>query len=304
MLTPIYDNLTMENMKYIRRDKYGEYVYKNINMNNIDIYMCEEIIPYTPVNFDKLKDLFDKGLSSINAVYDSIINPSNIKKEKIEFVDWLNSLNGTIIRKTEQDCETNCDIKINLPIRLKIRTGLKVLRDKIIEQIIYNDTSITSILQFIKYNIKILSLLLQVNSISENMDRLNNILNKCTVLSCHDIYEINEIFSNRDDNIDIFEMIIELVFGKVLRQEQINRYRDMVKDYHKGQRSVYQFMMGKGKSSIITPMLYYNLTHYGEKVYIVVPPHLEKQTIATYYSFNMFLNNMPEIITDNKLKLY
>jgi hypothetical protein len=314
MLTPVYDKINFNNIKEIRKYKYGEYIYKNIETNYIDIYMCEEQESYYPLDFNKLEDLFKLDgiiFYELQNIYESIINFKKIKKEKIEFIDWLNSIKGPFISKIiktdedgeSNDCITQCDNKLTENKINEIIQRLELVRNGIIRKITFFNENIKSIIQFIKHNIKILSLLLQVNNILDNMIQLKKILNNCNELSCHDIYEINEMFSFRGEDMDVFEMIIELIFGRVLRQEQINRYRDMMQDYHNKKRSIYQFMMGKGKSSIITPLLYYNLTRYGEKVYIVVPSHLVKQTISTYYSFSMFMNNMPEIITDSDLKL-
>ena len=46
--------------------------------------------------------------------------------------------------------------------------------------------------------------------------------------------------------------------------------------------TIQHFMMGKGKSSVLTPLLtmYFVLNH-NKTVYIVVPEHLKKQTLKT-----------------------
>jgi hypothetical protein len=321
MLTPVYDDLNKAYLQNIRALKKGEYIYTNIEPNDIDIYMCEDMIEYKPVTFNKLDELLKRGKDAVDNIYESIIK--NVKEERREFVDMLSPANSFISKFKEIDkdgneieeydeagnkftfenCRTSCDNKPSPEIRRNIINGLLLLRNKIIKEIVYVDININSVMQFMKHNNHILSLLLQVNNIIDNMIRLNKAVDKCYELTCHDIYELNEIFNIRGDNMDTFEMIIEIVFGRVLRQEQLDRYYDMMKDYKNGVRSVFQFMMGKGKSSIVTPMLYYNLTRLGEKVYIVVPTHLVKQTIATYYSFHKYLNNIPEVMTDNDLKL-
>ena len=69
---------------------------------------------------------------------------------------------------------------------------------------------------------------------------------------------------------------------------------------------LYHFMMGKGKSAIITPllMLYFALIH-NKIVYIIVPEHLKNQTIKEVEMINVIfkIENNVFICTDSEIKL-
>jgi len=66
---------------------------------------------------------------------------------------------------------------------------------------------------------------------------------------------------------------------------------------------LHHFMMGKGKSSIITPLLtlYFNIIHK-IKVYIIVPKHLVKQTKGTLDYYNFIFNLDIEVISGDDIK--
>jgi len=295
MLTPYYDEINKQYINTIRKYKHGEWLFKGVEPSENSIET--KPIIYTPIAFDNIIELFEKGRDAVITVVTNILNSTLSTGKKLSFIEWLNRDNA-FITGNSFECTTECLYKpkdIN-----KIIDALILLRTKIINEIIYDADNI---MLFITYNYKILSLLLQVNNIIENMISLNKILDNCKSFSCHDIFEITQMFDMRDNSMDIYEIIIEIIFGKVIRQEQLNRYRDMLNNYKTKTRAVYQFMMGKGKSSIITPLLYYNLFNMKETVYIVVPPHLKKQTIATYNDFSLYFNNMPSVLTDDQLKL-
>ncbi len=294
MLTPYYDDINMKYINNVRKYKYGEWLFPGVKPG---ITINIEPITYNQITFDNIVELFEKGKDAVINVVTNILNSTLASGKKLSFIEWLNKENP-FITGNSFDCSANCLYKpkdIN-----KINEGLILLRNKIINEIRYTGDNIIS---FIANNYKILSLLLQVNNIITSMLRLETILNKCSTFSCHDIYEITEIFDMRENKMDMYEMIIEIIFGRVLRQEQLNRYRDMLNNYKTNQRTINQFMMGKGKSSIITPLLYYNLTNMKEKVYIIVPHHLKKQTLATYNDFALYLNNVPTVYSDDEIKL-
>ena len=66
---------------------------------------------------------------------------------------------------------------------------------------------------------------------------------------------------------------------------------------------LHHFMMGKGKSSIITPLLALHFCIiYSKKVYIIVPKHLVKQTIETLNEYKFIFNMDIQVISGEDIK--
>ena len=115
-----------------------------------------------------------------------------------------------------------------------------------------------------------------------------------------------------------FEALFELITGYEITEEQMTRYTTIINDYYIYKNSsnpkkyeisiktlndetslfnyniytqtggnkysypLHHFMMGKGKSSVITPLLtLYFIIKENQKVFIIVPKHLIQQTIKT-----------------------
>ena len=131
-----------------------------------------------------------------------------------------------------------------------------------------------------------------------------------------------------------FEIFFELIFGFEITEEQYNRYVSIINLYNnslikttktynnisKNYESKYiigysqsggkikyplhHFMMGKGKSAVVTPllMLYFSIIHKKE-VYIIVPGHLINQTKYTLNTYIKIFNlNNIFILSDSDIK--
>jgi hypothetical protein len=303
-IIPYYNEYNINFLKNVRKEKYGEFLYNKIIINENDINNIMNNLEYKQTDFDKLEGLFNQGKKTINDVLRNILSSKTSSIDsKINFIKWLNKdAKNFIERINNTQCKTNCDDKPQVEIIERIIKGFDILRKRLIERISYNHTNISSIFTFINYNYRILSLLLQTNSMSDSLLSLMKIINKCTKLSCHDIYEITELFNKRDDNLTIIEGMVEIIFGRVLRQEQIDKVREIMDDYKTKTRRVHQFMMAKGKSSVITPILAYTFISMMKKVYIIVPEHLIKQTHKTYIDYEEFFGIKPNIMSDATLK--
>ena len=303
-ITPYYNEYNMNFLKNVRKEKYGEFLYSKVVLNENDIININNHLEYHQADFDKLEGLFNQGKATINDVLRNILtSKSSSMDSKLNFIKWLNKdAKNFIERINNTQCKTNCDDKPQVEIIDRIIKGFDILRKRLVERINYNHTSINSLFTFINYNYRILSLLLQTNSMIDSLLSLKKIINKCTKLSCHDIYEIAELFNKRDTRLTIIEGMVEIIFGKVLRQEQINKVREIMNDYETKTRRVHQFMMAKGKSSVITPILAYTFISMNKSVYIVVPEHLIKQTNNTYIDYMELFGIKPTIISDATLK--
>jgi len=137
-----------------------------------------------------------------------------------------------------------------------------------------------------------------------------------------------------------FELLFELISGNEILDVQIKRYNLMIKSYDdytkfseksfllggsyllsvegniddineeikekncKNNYPLHHFMMGKGKSAIITPLLalYFNII-YKKIIYIIVPKHLVKQTIDTISDYlNIFNIENIIILSEDEVK--
>jgi len=303
-ITPYYNEYNIGFLKNVRKEKYGEFLYKKVIINNDDIHNITNNLEYNQTDFDKLEGLFNQGKETINDVLRNIlINKTPSMDSKLKFIKWLNKDAKNFIERINNiQCKTNCDDKPQVEVIDRIIKGFDILRKRLIERINYNYTTINSLFSFINYNYRILSLLLQTNSMIDSLLALKKIINKCTKLSCHDIYEIAELFNKRENNLTIIEGMVEIIFGRVLRQEQIDKVREMLSDYKTKIRRVHQFMMAKGKSSVITPILAYTFISMDKPVYIIVPEHLIKQTKNTYIDYSQLFGVKPNIMSDATLK--
>ena len=303
-ITPYYNTYNMEFLKNVRKEKYGEFLYKKVILNNDDIHNIMNNLEYQQTDFDKLEGLFNQGKETINDVLRNILTSKTQSMDsKLKFIKWLNKdAKNFIERINNTQCKTNCDDKPQVEVIERIIKGFDILRNRLIKRISYNHDAINSLFTFINSNYHILSLLLQTNSMIDSILALKKIINKCTKLSCHDIYEIAELFNKRENNLTMIEGMVEIIFGRVLRQEQIDKVREILNDYKTKTRRVHQFMMAKGKSSVITPILAYTFISMNKPVYIIVPEHLIKQTVKTYIDYSQLFGIKPNIMSDATLK--
>ena len=114
----------------------------------------------------------------------------------------------------------------------------------------------------------------------------------------NELQELTKINEKQESDKEKQEFIIE---------KQQNFYKYLVGYKQVGGNKNYplhHFMMGKGKSSVITPLLilYFSLIHKKE-IYIIVPEHLIKQTENTLMTYiNIFNLNNIYILSDSQVK--
>lgn len=164
---------------------------------------------------------------------------------------------------------------------------------------------------------------------------LKNILvdeNKDLIIKfCSQTKIFNDYFNVKKHSYNYtFEALFELISGNELLKEQMYRYIDIINKYNLkqseyknkkylkeeydilynqngGNYPLHHFMMGKGKSAIMTPILsLYFSTIHDKNIIIVVPSHLEKQTHKTMDEIiHLFdLSKKIKILTDTTIKKY
>ena len=147
---------------------------------------------------------------------------------------------------------------------------------------------------------------------------LLNILKKNPTNLCSQIKIFNEQFNIKHKRFKYkFEALFELLIGSELYNEQFDRYIQIINERYDdkvlydnedtnlinysqiGGYPLHHFMMGKGKSAIITPILslYYTLINH-KRVYIIVPDHLVEQTMNTIKTFAFIFNIKFMVVKD------
>ena len=121
--------------------------------------------------------------------------------------------------------------------------------------------------------------LMQVNILLKNISKLdiNGDFN-CNVLA-----ELNSQLNIVSDRKNNFTSCFELLFGYIIKEEQWEFYNNIVNTFRENKNEIFQLSMGKGKSSVIIPLLcsYFNTNKTKNNInniYIIVPNHLLLQT--------------------------
>lgn len=121
-------------------------------------------------------------------------------------------------------------------------------------------------------------------------------------ITCDEILEINKILTNSAvPGLTNFELCIEILLGISIKDEQWFKYKQMISNSSDDKYHAYHFMMGKGKSSVITPLL---VSHFGVNniVNVIVPTHLVSQTKETLGSISRYIDLKLNILDDVEIK--
>ena len=108
--------------------------------------------------------------------------------------------------------------------------------------------------------------------------------------------------------VDVQSLLFMVTFGNFYTSEQVDRYVSMKKSMNEptghAKFPVHHFMMGKGKSSVITPLIAINSCINHKKTFVIVPIHLLEQTKETFGVITQMysLSNL-SIVTDYDVKL-
>lgn len=158
------------------------------------------------------------------------------------------------------------------------------------------------------------------NKIKDIINDDKTTYNEKEIILCSQIKIFDEYFDIKKKEYKYyFEYIFELFAGFEIFDEQMNRYINIINDYSENSYNVknkinnsntlgilkpqyiinggnniyplHHFMMGKGKSAVLTPLLllYFSIV-YDKHVYIIVPKHLERQTNDVLQNYVLFFN--------------
>jgi hypothetical protein len=227
--------------------------------------------------------------------------------------DTLNNINKTIILYSDNKISANiknsdlqsfienykkCDkTNVNIDIE-KINEFKKSIILKINEKhrTLYDKLNIdTNLLNCMLHNKE------EIYKITE-LKTLLNIIDQiliCSNTSCHcsEIYKLSELLNTEIiySGIRTTDIItFELTFGSFVRKDQIDIYNKINQEHN--YYNIYQVLMGRGKTSVITPLLTFNNILKFNNVILVMPKHLVKQSFDYYsrifspilYNINLF----------------
>ena len=311
-----YEFKIKDNYLTFKMDGNNQNIYNKIYENELFRPLHTDYIKIKPLDFSKtqlyksiqlgtLENIYknmDKIIDITEDIYNEII--INFVSDELNLVEWTQldyDIDCNISKRCDPVKKELIIIKIN-----KLLNILKKFREYISLKLSYTPNN-TEGLIFISENITILSLLMQINIIIKNMIRLKEIINKCDEFTCYEIKELNKMFDKYDKakTIGIIEYVFEIIFGSTIKSFQWKKYEEIMTDYNnpKKPRRIHQLMMGRGKSSVLTPLLYLKLAVENNKiVYIVVPEHLKSATKKTLLEFEYYFKFKSLIITDTELK--
>ncbi len=288
-------------------------------------------------NFEEIKFINTSSLT------ENILNIEFIDKEKSRglFSDELNSFNKLLHKIS--NCKinlTNLDLFICKLKKLETKSIEKVInlgnelgsKLNFIDWIDNHDLIYNIIL-----NSKLYNAILNLTNILKTKDEFK---------LCSQVKIYSDIFNFRKNHFKYgFEVLFELLNGFIISEEQMNRYTDVVNKFieHENKYNdttyemydnnkinytkeikvidvnytnqiggtkfnypLHHFMMGKGKSTVITPLLalHFSLI-YDKQVYIIVPIHLLEQTnnLIRPYIEVFELNHKIKILSDIEIKI-
>lgn len=148
---------------------------------------------------------------------------------------------------------------------------------------------------------------IQLNTIKEFIDNFNHQNNSCIYFA--DLYNKLQCNLEKRKSLQNIHLVFEILFGNIILESQWDFFRTLLNDFinfNKDKKcNIYQLMMGKGKSSVIVPLLSLSLSSKITKgiIYIIVPQHLLQQTKNTIQVLTAWFNiKNIKIITDTDAK--
>lgn len=260
---------------------------------------------YNPVNLHKNIDIQDNFINFIKLLKTDNMNKIQFpENDQYQFFEPIRKfLKQYDTGKSDGEyinCTFNDKINMNTLVNdiLKCREKSNNYAVKIYDDIGSLSSFDNTNIQLITENYKIYYALLKYIKVTDICNNLVNIAsdsescNKATmVASVIDDYYVYS--GNRNFIIILFEIL----FGSFIRDDQYKIYRNIVDEisngFNGGNYNIYQMLMGKGKTSVITPLLIFEYIFNSTSIMnivIVLPKHLIQQTydmISSKYSIIM-----------------
>ena len=315
------DNIFTENQKLIGNDdlrlmKYE--VYENLGNElyegtiEFSNFLDTESSSFNEMNIiDNTKEILNKYnnfrsfMESLqtetltNSDNDTFIENINIIKQNLIKSNMLNDVSNNNFNKAidkfkdeTQFCKITCpnEEKSNMLISeiTEIINELELLRNNYSEKINWINISF-GILSIINENSQLLLDIIYINTLINNLYIVLKIIKKgCRDYDCKELIVLrNSLKISKIPNRDfkIRETIFQIFSGYIIRENQWIKYQEIINNYEHRENplEVHQFMMGKGKSSVITPLLILYFTSIGKNINIILPKTLEADANKDQY---------------------
>jgi hypothetical protein len=314
-LTPIIDTNKQNYLNvfyniYTPIKMYVKYIYGTISKNyNTKLHNLLGLDVLSELKSSgHLEDIFRETRKNINKIINDILLTENVPYSNL--VEWINNNtnNSLTLYNENLQCNLDCRKITGSPFKTEIKNAKHALIKirKYLTNILNHNCY--NYIDFLYKNYFVCSLIMQANIYINSLNRLLNAIHNCEPILCHELIEMNNIFNKKPDyKVPVICGIVELIFGNIVKTEQWDKINNIYNNYLNSDDNkweVHQFMMGKGKSSIITPMLLSMLYYNGEhNINLVVPEHLKKQTENTLVEYKIFLGINIIVYSDNDIKL-
>lgn len=159
-----------------------------------------------------------------------------------------------------------------------------------------------TIIDHIALNYNYFYIILQINIYISKLSKILSLISPLNI-TCNELFEIDQLLTPSKIALNgTFEGCVQILLGVLIRDEQWEKYHDIVRSYTTGEKwKVYHFMMGKGKSSILTPLLVCKLG-IDNVINVVVPNHLIKQTHRTLLNITEHIKLNINVFDDVEIK--
>ena len=309
----------------------------DINSNN-DENDIKSNIPYQDFMNISLIDNYEENYS-INLLGENVIDENYIM-----YGEQANSshLDKKLLQKIKKLVITDIGLFKNVVAKMNTKIEQDIIDlQKSIVQLFQSGTMYCKIFTN-EYNvIHKYTLSLRYNNILKEIQKIDENITGYTEIVSSLIKIYIEKMNTRTYKLNyVFERIFEIIFGNFITDEQYETYSKIINMYLKHSKQslyitqksqkknkdannfnifnfmkpthqggamylpIHHLMMGKGKSSVITPLLclYFNLVLH-KKIIVIVPQHLKLQTINSLTYYITFFNINVEIMTDTEVKM-
>jgi hypothetical protein len=264
----------------------------NFNIKNYLHNFVQYLKKKKQIRFIPDTDYTDKISSDIdNDIFSFIDYNDYSEKSKGEFFkcEFNNKINLERLKSKFYSCNNKVDQKIK-----EIYNRLENIDFSVsIKEIINNNSS-----DF--YN------LLELSKIHEICSKLNRLLCNNNQSCCDESLiiasVIDEYYVYAGDR-EKYIMLFELLFGNLIRNDQYEKFYEITKEIdNKENYKIHQMLMGKGKTSVITPLLIFKYLFSDDtfnNLIIVLPKHLINQTHDMIVKKYGYIMNFIKIIKMN-----
>jgi hypothetical protein len=330
----IYTFTINHNTQFYLNDTYDNIIiWKKLCLDNqINKFNIIYINPYEINNNGYAFTLNSYNLFDFNK-QDFLLNLHDIHYEKINlvkktdtYIDIIQEYDHKIYKKFSKMILISSNIKIKLKIRININRFNKKI--KLLSDEIKNYTFYQLLLEHYDILYKYLLYVKYINL----LNKLYNIEGELFISTLKVNIELFNIKTKKFNY--IFEALFELISGYELLDEQMEKYISIIHKYNEYNNSndtyydkhidnthslfnikyqkikdqkggviypLHHFMMGKGKSSVLSPLLIlFFILKYKSDMYLIIPEHLINDTkniilkyfiIYDVFIYKIFINN-------------